>query len=224
MKKNLKQLELKKLFKEFSFLKIDEEYKLELQNTYGPEFEGAVKKMLAENPNLNSQVNGGQCDSSFNSNNNIETRENRLIGNEIYNPSSETGLELYTGITTDNQNNFFESPKSDLVKKLYRNISTKTHPDKVSNKFLNDLYLKAQVAYNKNDIFTLYLICNDLDIPYEFPTEEISKFRENIKIIKTQNTLVEQSYLWVWIHEEDEIKKKLLILHFITNAYKPPII
>lgn len=227
MKKNLKQLEINKLFKEFNFLKIDEEYKAELLNTYGPDFEQSVKSIFKESPQLNEMFNGGgSCGESIAPPQNVETRESKMIGVEIYNPnnlSSELSIELYTGVTSESNFKTFDEPKKDIVKKLYRNISTKTHPDKVSVKFLNDLYIKAQNAYNKNDLFMLYLICNDLEIPYEFPTEEIPAFRDGVKNLRLNNTKTEQTYLWAWIHEEDVVKKKMILLHFITNAYRPKI-
>lgn len=106
------------------------------------------------------------------------------------------------------------------AKKLYRKIATKTHPDKVSVKYLNDLYMKAQAAYEKNDIFTLYLICNDLDIEYEFSPDRLSEFKNTINHLRNKNTHVEKTYLWAWANEENEGIRKSILLHFISNAYK----
>jgi len=226
MKKEIKKLELKKLFKEFGFLKMDEEYKNEIQSAYGSEFEAAVRDIFKNHPEVDAEYNGGQESSGSN----VEPIESTIkrIGIEIYDPNnlSEAGLEIYTGTTGSNYFNskqFEEGPKSDEVKRLYRKIATKTHPDKVAVKYLNDLYLKAKTAYQANDIFTLYLICNDLDIDYSFPKEEVSKFKITIKDLKNTNAFVEQTYLWAWINEEDEKLKRNILLHFIAHAYKPRI-
>lgn len=230
MKKELKKLELKKLFKEFSFLKIDEEYKIELQVSYGPEFEAAIKKMLKENPDLNLLYNNSQPTNTFETNSITHTKEYKepsgpkLIGNEIYDPTnSGKELQVYTGSTSNFKNKKEESVISEESKKLYRKIATKTHPDKVTSKYLNELYLKAKTAYQIDDILSLYLICNDLDIEYEFSPEHLGNFKNRIKTMKMNNSLAEQTYLWAWAQEENEDIKRNIILHFIQHAYKPGI-
>ena len=218
MKKAIKKLELKKLFKEFSFLKIDEEYKIELLNSYGPEFEESIRIIFKENPDFDLLFNNGKASSDNESPISIQ---NKLIGVEIYSPNSnvqfDNSIELYTGITKSDVSEIFIN---DDVKKLYRSIATKTHPDKVSNKYLNDLYLTSQVAYNKNDFFTLYLICNDLDIEYDIIPERITEFKGIIKALHAKNFHIEQTYLWAWIHEENEDIKSNILKHFISNSYR----
>ena len=228
MKKELKKLELKKLFKEFSFLKIDEEYKIELQVSYGPEFEAAIKKMLEENPDLNLLYNNSTpiVETPVNTEEKKETKQSgpRLIGNEIYDPTnSGKELQIYTGSTESFSRKKEEIAISEESKKLYRKIATKTHPDKVSSKYLNELYLKAKTAYQIDDVFSLYLICNDLDIEYEFSTEHLGSFKNRIKTMKINNSMAEQTYLWAWIQEENEDIKRNIILHFIQHAYRPGI-
>lgn len=224
MKKEIKKLELKKLFKEFGFLKIDEEYKKEVQDSYGRDFEKAVQDIFKENPDVNLLFNNGQSADYFSEN--TPTKQKRLDGIEIYNPNItatehvENYVGFYTGSTNIQEEKISESKIEDDVKKLYRKIATKTHPDKVSNKYLNNLYLKAQEAYNKNDVFTLYLICNDLDIDYEFAGEKLSDFKIKIKNLRANNLHVEHTYLWAWIHEENEDIKLNILRHFITHSYK----
>jgi hypothetical protein len=222
MRKETKKLELKKLFKEFGFLKIDEEYKKELQAEYGPEFSKAVQQLFKEDSDLDLLFNNGASASQSN----VPAEQGNFLGIEIYDPNNtsanfnpESGVEIYTGQTQN-----FETPKTesaptdDDVKKLYRKIATKTHPDKVSVKYLNDLYMKAQVAYEKNDIFSLYLICNDIDIDYEFAEHKLSEFKNTIKALRGNNSHIEQTYLWAWIHEENEGIKLSIIKHYIMNS------
>ncbi len=222
MKKEIKKLELKKLFKEFGFLKIDEEYKNELLHMYGPEFNTAIRKIFKTQPEL---------DLLFNKNQELRTIEEpentplKMIGIEIYNiNSTETDLEVYTGQTKNSvieeESKTTDSLKDD-IKKLYRKIATKTHPDKVSVKYLNDLYLKAKTAYKNNDILTLYLICNDLDIEYEFSKGEEKELKSKIRNLRNTNEFAEQTYLWAWINEEDENIRHKILMHYISNSYKP---
>lgn len=218
MKKAIKKLELKKLFKEYGFLKTDEEYKIELLNSYGPEFEESIYSIFKNNPDLDLLFNKGQASNDKESS---ISAQSKLIGIEIYYPDSniqlDNSIELYTGITKSDVSEIFIN---DDVKKLYRSIATKTHPDKVSNKYLNDLYIKSQVAYKKNDFFTLYLICNDLDIDYEIIPERVIEFKGIIKALHAKNFRIEQTYLWAWIHEENEEIKHNILKHFISNSYR----
>jgi len=219
MNNNIKILELRKLFKEFGFLKVDEEYKKEIQNIYGPEFSKTVQAIFKKNPDLNILYNNSENLSEEISTSN----KDKTIGVELYQENNNyNSLELYTSCANKNALNEIkeEHKKSEEIKKLYRKIANKTHPDKIQIKFLNDLYLKAKNAYNSNDIFTIYLICNDLDIEYDFPKEEFSNFKLIVKNLKAQNMFIEQTYLWAWINEENEEIKNQIILHYISNAYK----
>lgn len=223
MKKELKRLELKKLFKEFGFLKVDEEYKKELQALCGPEFNNAIQQMFKENPDMNLLFNQGANSFSSPGDNLVNKKEldkSRLIGIEVYEPLN-IGIDLI--IYIDKSYSYNSIPKIEIsedAKKLYRKIATKTHPDKVSNKYLNDLYLKAKIAYKANDLFTLYSICNDIDIDYDFPQDKISEFKLHIKNLKNNNNFIEQTYLWAWINEENDDIKKNILRHFISIAYQ----
>ena len=215
MSKDIKKLQINRLFKEFSFLKSDEEYKTEIQKTYVHEFDRAVKKEFKDNPGLNILFNSPAQDVNSEIS---ESEKHKFIGTQIYNPyNTENGLELYTG---DTQAIKEETQIDGDVKKLYRKIATKTHPDKVANQYLNDLYLKAQYAYEKNDIFTIYLICNDLNIEYEFNVDKLSDFKIRIEDLKNKNSTLEKTFLWIWVHEENEEIKKIIVQNFIRVAYK----
>lgn len=220
MKKDIKKLEIKKLFKEFSFLKIDEEYKSEIQALYGPEFAEAIRKIFKE------KQNPGASDINLTSDSAHYPKEQKMIGVEnIINSSTEINIEIYTGKTEKRTGASNIAQKKDNVvdedaKKLYRKIATKTHPDKVSSKYLNELYIKAQSAYEQNDIFTLYLICNDLGIDYELSVNKLSEFKARIKVLRASNSITEQTYLWTWIHEENEDIKMNILHHFIAQTQK----
>lgn len=220
MKKDLKKLEIKKLFKEFGFLKIDEEYKNEIQALYGPEFADAVRKIFKEKQNPIQNSSTAESGAVYNNSTPVEGQI--MIGIENIIPSGEINIEIYTGKTGYSaiKNEPKEIAVDESAKKLYRKIATKTHPDKVSSKYLNELYIKAQVAYEKNDIFTLYLICNDLGIDYEFSKDKLSEFKSKIKTLRTVNAIVEQTYLWAWIHEENEDIKINILYHFISQTQK----
>lgn len=232
MRKEIKKLELKKIFKEFGYLKIDGEYKNELLNAYGPEFSDAVRKFFKDNPDADLLFNNGKetqaAQSQENSQAPVSTSNSgqdnsiKMIGTNIYDPTgTNTEVAIYTGQTEINSPKIEEKPKSEKLKKLYRKIANKTHPDKVHVKYLNELYLKAKTAYQKDDMFSIYLICNDLEIDYEFSKEEEKEFKLTIKNLRNENAYVEQTYLWAWINEENEKTKNKILHHFISNSYRP---
>lgn len=155
MKKELKRLELKKLFKEFGFLKIDEEYKNAIQSQYVPEFNAAVQQAFKDYPDLDLLYNAGTAHSKPSSATEIKQIANLEINPSVYtqdkqetfNNEHQEQVHINESIPEQENNNKTE------IKKLYRKIATKTHPDKVSVKHLNDLYMKAQSAYESDDIF-----------------------------------------------------------------------
>src|ERR1035437_2065854 len=52
------------------------------------------------------------------------------------------------------------------VKQIYREILKSTHPDKIKNTKLNELYLEATNAYESGDLVTLYKVCSVLMIDF----------------------------------------------------------
>ena len=54
--------------------------------------------------------------------------------------------------------------KTGETKKIYRKIVEVTHPDKVGNDSLEEIFKQAVNAHKSGDIFTLYNIADDLGI------------------------------------------------------------
>lgn len=221
MNKSIKKLELKKLFKEFNYLKIDEEYKQEMQNTYGPEFSLALQELFKKHPDIDLLYNNKP---SNNPAPNIQdSEEQKTIDSTSFIPGPaelghDNSLQLYNKKNSDTPKS--EPDKNPEVKRLYRKIATKTHPDKVSIKFLNDIYLKAKTAYQANDLFTIYLLCMEIDIDFEFPTEELKNFKIHIKDLKNKNHFIEQTFLWAWIHEENEDIRRNILIQYLMQLQK----
>ena len=90
MKKELKKLELKKLFKEFGFLKIDEEYKKEIQDLYGPEFQKEVQKFFKENPDLDLLFNTQPQPNNNHSNTHDLNEKNQSDNEAVHPPDDES--------------------------------------------------------------------------------------------------------------------------------------
>ena len=95
------------------------------------------------------------------------------------------------------------SPK---LKKLYREIVKKTHPDKIKNKKLNDIYIKAAVHYENNEILQIYKICDDLGIEYELEISDNEVVLDKIEFYKDKITLLQSSFTWKWSSSNEEGK------------------
>ena len=103
------------------------------------------------------------------------------------------------------------------VKKLYREIAKITHPDKVSSEELVELYMRATIAAEEFDLFTLFEICSKLNIEHSVEGEdkEILKVKINKKKEKLKN--VEGSFIWLYSHAKTEEEKQFLINQFVEK-------
>ena len=103
------------------------------------------------------------------------------------------------------------------VRKLYREIAKITHPDRIDNRKLNDLYIKATIYYNNNDIAGTYSICNELDIEYEPDDSDNQLISGKINGLKNRISFIESTLTWVWYHSTDEKEKEQMLLRYIKN-------
>lgn len=106
-------------------------------------------------------------------------------------------------------------PSNDNVKKIYREIVKSTHPDRISNLKLNELYIEATKAYECGDSITLYRVCNDLMIDFNWGEEEIERIKERISDIKGKIKLLKSTYTYKWIIAE---KKEDVVIEYIKNS------
>ena len=104
------------------------------------------------------------------------------------------------------------------MKKLYREVAQRTHPDKVKSDALNFLYNRATNANKRQDLLAMYSVCDELGINFHVSQKEIDAIKTRIKKIKLQQRVFENSHLWAWCeHEYDENKRKKIIQHFLLN-------
>jgi hypothetical protein len=213
MKKNLNKLEIKKLFRELDYLLSDKEYKDEFKVEFNPEFNHALYEFIKNNPNLMALA--GIVDQAK------KTQEEALNSTiEPVNPENNQPTDLNDLIIDfENQSivsipktkeTFHKVEKDTKVKKLYRLISKKTHPDKVPVKYLNDFYIQAKDAYEKNDISKLMYICNELKIDFDLEQDDVFKIKEKIKLLKEETLLFEKTFIWIWYHSDEKKKDEIL--------------
>lgn len=141
----------------------------------------------------------------------VETELN--INKEIKSYSGNTENTKNKNQTTDNVS---EKTKN-KIKKIYREIVKITHPDKVeSNKFI-ELYHKSTKCSDSNDLLCLYLIAIELNIDFEFDSEDIQFLEKIVESKKKENSMVENSCVWAWIHSNNEDVKNRLIKIYVLN-------
>jgi hypothetical protein len=193
MNDNLRQLEVKKLLKELEFVEADFEYKSNFIDSIDKDFMVEIDNLLDKNPKLREVF-----DEKIKPVNILEKSEEEII------PVIEESNEL---MVVDN--------KTIQMKKLYRDIAKISHPDK--NKKLDSIYIKSTNHYNNNDIIGIYLICNDLGIPYDIDDSVSEEIALRIDKIKNRIKFIESTLTWKWFYSEKESDKNKILLKYIEG-------
>jgi len=181
-------LKITKIIQEYTFLKSDEDYKKELININQTEFLKIINEEISK----------------------IDSSQIKQPNNEINldKPKPEPKLK----------NEFISHNDKVKMKKVYRDIVKLTHPDRVEDKELNDIYLSATMAYDQYDLFELYFIANSLKINFKLTLDEARILNELIEIKKEDITKLENSFVWLWINSSDESKMDV-VNSFIKTHY-----
>ena len=188
---HLKLLEFQRLIKELQFVEADYLYQSEILSIADGEFFKSIENILSEFPTLR----------------------------EIYYSKKD---KIYKSAVES----FVDSPITESViieeslesKKLYRDIVKTTHPDKIKNHRLNELYLEATEAYSKNDIITLYKVCSELNIEFELPDSYISEIKDKIQEFKNNILFLENTYTSKWLKTDSQSEKNKILVSFISGG------
>lgn len=188
----LKSLEFQRLIKELQFVESDYSYQSEIIKESNDFFLESVEDVLKRYPEIN----------------------------DVYKDKNHTKLVTTSQSNTDQVDSCVISskPKIDIeVKRIYRKIVKSTHPDKINNKKLNELYLEATNAYEVNDLVTLYKVSSELMIEIEWCESILEQVEEKIKNYKSQITFLESTYTYKWLKCINDQGKLKIILSFIEN-------
>jgi len=186
----LKNLELQRLIKELQFVESDYEYQSEILRQSDRYFFESVDNLLENYPDL------------------------KKVWNE---KNSQTVQFVPENVVVDSVQ--VRSKVDNKVKKIYREIVKSTHPDKIKNSKLNELYLEATFAYESNDIVTLIKVSSELLIDLNFDDKELESIKERINQIREQIQFLESTYTFKWLKSSDTDKNKV-ILSFIQNRLR----
>jgi len=121
-----------------------------------------------------------------------------------------------------------EKNRDSEVKKLFRKISLKIHPDKLvgledgyekSKKTM--LYTKARQAWDDNDLITLAEIAEEIDIPVpEIDAARLKEAEKQIIAIKQEISHIESTIVWHWFFTEDSVKKQEILEQLFAKMYE----
>ena len=197
---NLQKLESKRLLKELDFYESDLEYKSELVNHVETTFIQSVNEYLDEHPALKDEF-----DEKINKR--IEdTINKKILASEF--------IEQDVFIEDDEIDSKEENPK---MRKLYREIVKQTHPDKIKNEKLNNLYIEAGKSYDSQDLFNIYSICDELGISYELEESENFIIKDKIKYLQDKIKFIQSTFTWQWYYTEEEIEKNNIIKEYVKK-------
>lgn len=113
---------------------------------------------------------------------------------------------------------FEDTPERKILKKLFRKVVFKCHPDRIPNEtsdskveYLVSLYEKAVKAHDTNDWGKMIVVAIklEIDLPDEAETM-LSKIEEDTNRLKTEIEQLTNSFAWNWYHAEEGIRAKMI--------------
>ena len=204
---HIRKLEIHRLIKELDFVKSDYDYKSELLVGADAEFIRDVNIFLEGHPELKNLFDEKTKVSEVS----IPTNNDPIVDSlvETDEPISyKPNMEDYEIVTV---------PKDPKLKSLYRNIVKSTHPDKVNDFYLKELYMEATKAYDDNSLLPILTICGKLGIPYDISEEETNLIKDEISTIKTKSQFLENTYTWNWCQHTDVNIREMVILSYVKK-------
>jgi len=196
----LHQLEVRRLLKELDYIKSDFDYKNEIVFEADNSFMRSLNEFLEKNIVLKEM---------------FDKKINSGIDDLIRNRSFESVIESVSD--EESEMVIVEKIVDKKLKKIYRNIAMKTHPDKISDVRLNDIYIMASKMYDTNDVMGIYSICDQLGIPYDLTIEDGEILKSQISMMKERVGFMESTFTWKWYHTDDEKEKSQILVDYIKS-------
>jgi len=201
------KLKIERTVKEYDYLKSEYDYIISVSDEADKEFMSVINEYLEKRPALKEIY---------------ESKEQKIINenfDKIKKQSEKAANEIDSDTTESEEKNLTKS-KSKKSRTLYRQIVKKTHPDKVDDVELIELYRKATDSYHEDDAASLYAICSELKIPFGINDEDLIFFEQNILRIKGEIDLVKNMYSYEWSNTSTKQEKDSIINRFIKNKIK----
>ena len=91
------------------------------------------------------------------------------------------------------------------LKKLYRSIAQKTHPDKVQDEYLNDIFKQAADAIEEENWMLLVELAGELRLDIEFLSDEtLEIIEQSIQRNEQQIAGIKNSFSYIWSKQKDD--------------------
>lgn len=188
MKDRLKELENRKTIQEYSYTKVEFEYKKTLFDENSKEFLNLAYKIVGKEREI--------------------TEEKNIEENQIREQKLEDEKNIPSKI---------DPYIKEKAKKLYREISKRTHPDRDPEGIYTEIFMDAAESYEGFKLLDLYQHCEKLGIQYEIEDEDIELFKSEISINRTQIDALEKTFVYIWSIQSDEKMKDVIIRQFIRT-------
>jgi hypothetical protein len=109
-------------------------------------------------------------------------------------------------------------PKNKDLKKLYRKIAEKTHPDKTGDNQFSHMFSEAALAYKTDDIGKLLEIAGNLNIELvELSPESLALLENNIKTLSIEIHKKKNTVAWSWSQVNSDNERMDLIRMILKN-------
>ena len=204
---NIRKLEINRLIKELDYIKSDYNYKSELIVDADHEFIKSVDSYLDMNSQLKKLFKEKSTPVDLNT-------------PDIFEPPIESNtqpIEENVSYDVEIENKSDDSIRDSKLKSLYRLIAKSTHPDKLKDESLKELYIEATLAYESGNVLPLFTICDRLRIPYEVTEEETDMIKTEVKNIRGRVGFLESTFTWQWYIQTDENLRETVILSYIRS-------
>ena len=104
------------------------------------------------------------------------------------------------------------------LKKLYRAIAQKTHPDKTTDERLNEIFKLSAEAMQEENWMALVEFAGELSLDIEFLSDETcSKVEESIERNQTKIKVIKSTFSYMWAHQRTEQDKELFKIMFYQH-------
>jgi hypothetical protein len=190
---NFKKLEIVKLIKELDFVESEFQYRSEIIKEIDIEFRKQVENFL---------------DANF---------ELKDVFKKSVNLFTEAQIPVEPNVYVSEDQEIVTIEKNPKLKSLYRTIAKATHPDKLKDESLKEIYLQATKAYEDNDLLPIISICDRLKIPFEVNDEEFESIKNKIETLRKRTNFLETTYPWQWYNQDNEQEKSQIVIRFIKS-------
>ncbi len=217
----VKELRIKKLLKELEYIESDFEYRNEVISEADTEFINSINSFLQNHPDLKEIYDNKVTEKINQSIQKKEEEKSEEKSEDENNESNDSDIEdKESKDSEENEENVKNKKHTSQIKKLYREIVKMTHPDKIKDSKLNNIYIKATKYYEDDNKIGIYAVCNELGIPYELSDEDVDIIYNQIKKYEEKIRFIESTYTWKWYNSEDDAEKNQILMNYIKMRIK----